>query len=262
MAVGELRETWLCWSVQLWSPAVVKVVRPGWSHPRSTRALHREVAALRDQRHPAFPRLLADRTDAALPHVVVEYLDGPSLEEIIRGDGPLDAGDVARLGVLLLSAVRSLHAAGRAHLDISPDNVLLVDRRPRLVDLGAARPLGEQFRPGVRFGTRDFRGPELDGWPGGTVTAALDVYGVGATLRALLDPATDADGAVTELLARLTAPDPAARPSPEAAMATLVRHAGDGPERPWPPWADRALAPEQHAPETHPVAPPVPVAPG
>jgi serine/threonine protein kinase len=243
IAVGDHRETWLCWSVELWSPVIVKVVRPGWSEPRSTRALHREAWALRDLRHPAFPRLLADGTGSPLPHLVLEYLDGPALDEIVDDGGPLDAEDVARLGVLLLGAARSLHASGTAHLDICPDNVLLVDRRPRLVDLGAARPLGQRLSAEVEFGTDGFVGPEVTGRSAGTVTHALDVYGVGATLRALLDPATDADGAVTELLDGLTAAEPRQRPTPEVAMAALIEHAGADDTRPWPRWADTALFP-------------------
>jgi serine/threonine protein kinase len=243
VAVGDQRETWLCWSVELWSPAIVKIVRPDWSEPRSTRALRREAWALRDLRHPAFPRLLGDRTGSPLPHVVLEYLDGPALDEIVDAEGALEAEDTARLGVLLLAAVRSLHAAGTAHLDICPDNVLLVDRRPRLIDLGAARPLGQRLPAGTEFGSDGFVGPELAGWPAATVAPAMDVYGVGATLRAILDPATDTDGAVTEVLERLTADEPGQRPAPEIAMAALVEHAGADATRPWPRWADRALLP-------------------
>jgi hypothetical protein len=89
IGVGYTRETWLCWSVELWSPVVVKVVRPGWSEPRSTRALHREAWALRDLRHPTFPRLLVDGTAAPVPHLVLEYLDGPALDEVVDDDGLL-----------------------------------------------------------------------------------------------------------------------------------------------------------------------------
>jgi hypothetical protein len=71
----------------------------------------------------------------------------------------------------------------------------------------------------------------------------MDVYGVGATLRALLDPATDPGGAVPELLDRLTAAEPRQRPTTEVAMAQLVRHTGADDARPWPRWADSALLP-------------------
>jgi serine/threonine protein kinase len=240
LTTGHHCQTWLCWSVDLWVPTLVKVARPGWSRPRWTRALGREARALRPLRHPAFPRLLADGTRDDLPHLVLEHLDGPALDEALDADGPLSGADTARLGLGLLSAVRSLHATGTAHLDICPDNVLLVDRRVRLVDLGAARPLGRPLRRGEEVGTDDFVAPELATAAGGPVAAAMDVYGIGATLLAVLDPTGD-DVPLRDVLATLTDPDPAARPTVDEALHLLIRHAGRGAARPWPGWADRAL---------------------
>ena len=240
LTTGHHCQTWLCWSLALWTPTVVKLARPGWSRPGWTRALDRERVALRRLRHPAFPRLLADGTRAEVPHLVLEHLDGPALDEVLDLDGPLSGADTARLGVGLLSAVRSLHATGRAHLDICPDNVLLVDRRVRLIDLGAARPLGRVLRRGEEVGTDDFVAPELASAAGGPVTAAMDVFGIGATLLAVLDPTGD-DGPLRDVLATFTDPDPAARPTVDEGLHLLIRHAGRGAARPWPGWADRAL---------------------
>jgi len=240
LATGHHCQTWLCWSVELWMPTLVKLARPGRSRPRWTGALDREARALRPLKHPAFPRLLAYAGRSDQPHLVVEYLDGPALDQALDADGPLTGPDTARLGVGLLAAVRSLHATGSAHLDICPDNVLLVDRRVRLVDLGAARPLGRLLRRGEEAGTDDFIAPELVAAAGGPVTAAMDVYGIGATLRAVLDPADDT-GSLSGLLDRLTALDPGDRPSVDRALALLVGHAGAGADRPWPRWADGAL---------------------
>jgi serine/threonine protein kinase len=239
LATGHHCQTWLCWSVELWVPTLVKLARPGWSRPRWTRALGREVRALRPLRHPAFPRLLADGTRTDQPHVVLEYLDGPALDQALDLDGPLPAADTARLGVGLLGAVRGLHATGSAHLDICPDNVLLVDRRVRLVDLGAARRLGRVLRQGEEVGTDGYAAPELASAAGGPVTAAMDLFGVGATLRAVLDPAED--GPLRDVLGLLAAPDPADRPGVDEGLALLIRHAGRGSVRPWPAWADREL---------------------
>ncbi|HEV7870684.1 MAG TPA: protein kinase [Modestobacter sp.] len=240
IATGHHRETWLCWSLDLWAPAVVKIVRPGWSL-QWTEALGREVRALGPVAHPAVPRLFGDGRRAALPHIALEYLDGPALDQSVTKDGPFPAGDVARVGVLVLGALRALHATGSAHLDISPDNVLLVDRRPRLIDLGASRPLGSHLAPGEILGTNGFLAPELTGYPGSPVTPALDVYSLGATLRSVLDDTSEGAEELLDRLAPLTDPDPGRRPAPDVAMAALIRCAGTGAARPWPRWADRAL---------------------
>jgi serine/threonine protein kinase len=240
LALGHHRETWLCWSEDLWAPAVVKTVRPGWS-AQWTEAFDREVRALRALAHPGVPRLLADGRDSPLPYIAVEYLDGTALDECLHDDGPFPAEDVARLGVLVLGALRALHATGNAHMDISTGNVMLVDRRPRLVDLGASRPLGSMLQPGERLGTDGFTAPELAGFPGGMVTPAMDVYSLGATLRAVLDPDSEGADELSERLTLLTDEDPQRRPEPDLAMASLIRCAGKGAARPWPRWADRAL---------------------
>jgi serine/threonine protein kinase len=239
LATGDHCQTWLCWSLEFWTPTLVKVVRPGWSSPRWTRSLAREAAALRPLLHPAFPRLLIDGTLTSLPHLVLEYLDGPALDQDLDENGPLSGADAARLAVGLLAAARNLHATGSAHLDICPDNVLVVDRRVRLVDLGAARPIGQVLRRGERFGTDGFTAPEATEAPGGPVTASMDVYGIGATTLAVLDP--DADGPLLEILRGMVDADPDSRPTVEEALAALVRSTGRGAERTWPSWADRTL---------------------
>jgi serine/threonine protein kinase len=228
--------------VGLWAPAVVKIVRPGWSR-WWTEALDREVRALGNVAHPAVPRLLGDGRDSCLPHIAVEYLDGPALDECVEADGPLPAGDIARLGVLVLGALRTLHAAGHAHLDISPYNILLVDRRPRLIDLGTSRPLGDELQAGEEIGTDGFLAPEFEGAPGGAVTAAVDVYSVGATLSSVLDPSSVDAGQVADRLAALTDADPDRRPGIDRAMSSLAQNAGTGASRPWPAWATRHLPP-------------------
>jgi len=242
IAAGHHRETWLCWSVDLWTPAVVKIVRPGWNR-RWTEALDREVRALSDVAHPAVPRLLGDGRESCRPHIAIEYLDGPALDECVEADGPLPAGDVARLGVLVLGALKAVHAAGNAHLDVSPYNVLLVDRRPRLIDLGASRPLGSELQVGEAIGTDGFLAPEFEGATGGVVTGAADVYSVGATLGSVLDSSSDGADRVADRLAALTDADPDRRPGIDLAMSSLAPSAGTGASRPWPSWATRHLPP-------------------
>jgi serine/threonine protein kinase len=260
MTVGHHRETWLCWSVDLWAPAVVKIVRPAWK-AQWVEALDREVRALGAVAHPALPRLLADDRCDDVPHIAVEYLDGPALDQCVHAAGSFPAADTARLGVLVLGALRALHAAGHAHLDLSPDNVLLVDRRPRLIDLGASRPLGSWLESGETLGTDGYRAPELDGAPGAVVTTAMDVYSLGAVLLRILDRASEGADALADRLGTLTDPDPGRRPGTDLALSSLIRKAGAGVSRPWPRWADRYLPPAPRQPRRR-AARPVAVAAG
>jgi hypothetical protein len=68
----------------------------------------------------------------------------------------------------------------------------------------------------------------------------MDVFGIGATLQAVLDP-TDGDRGLRGALGTLTDPAPAARPSVDEALARLIRFTGRGAARPWPRWADGGL---------------------
>jgi serine/threonine protein kinase len=240
LAVGHRRETWLCWSAREWEPVLLKVVRPGW-RPFWADALSREVRALRGMQHPLFPRLLEDGVRSPLPHLVTEYLNGPALDEVLFDHGLLAATDLAHLAVDLLAGVRFLHARGWAHLDVCPDNVVTVAARGRLVDLGAARRLGTRLRPADRLGTEGFTAPEVESHRAVEVSGAMDVWSVGATLRSALDPTGDGAAAVLRVLDRMTDEDPSRRPTPDAALADLVRLAGPRGSRPWPWWADRDL---------------------
>src|SRR4029450_2939334 len=72
LGVGRRCETWLGWSPELWSAAVLKLARPHQADPpRAARTLRREVSALHDNPHPVLPRLYADGTTAAVPWIAL-----------------------------------------------------------------------------------------------------------------------------------------------------------------------------------------------
>lgn len=82
-------------------------------------------------------------------YLVMEYLDGATLQETVRRSGPLEALSVMRIAVQLLGALECVHAQGLLHRDIKPDNVMLCAEqavsaeRAVLIDFGAAR----EFHP-------------------------------------------------------------------------------------------------------------------
>jgi serine/threonine protein kinase len=243
LGVGNRCEAWLGWSQPRWCAVVVKVPRPHQvAHPRALNSLAREAGALVDNPHPVLPRLYGCDLEGPLPHVVIEYVDGPALDELIDEEGPLDGTSVALLGTQLLAALVPLHARGIAHLDVKPDNVVVRDGRPVLVDFGGARELGSRQPPGRPVGTRGYAAPEMEACE--PITAAMDVYGVGATLAEALtgcqpgEPGwlveeSSATDPVAGVVARLLATDPARRPDVPAALELLASTLPPDQE-PWP----------------------------
>jgi tRNA A-37 threonylcarbamoyl transferase component Bud32 len=221
LGIGHTCESWLVWSVSLWSPAVLKMPRPHETdHPRARRTLVREATALCGNPHPALPRLYTDATGEPTPYIATEYIDGPTLAEEIQAGGPLAEAEVGLLGAQLLTGLHALHQRGIAHLDVRPANVVLRDMRPVLTEFGSAR----------RIGT-----PRPNGVP---VDATADLHALGATLRdASTGPFTGTP--LSALVEALLDPDPTRRPTTAQALTTLAATVPDD-LRPWPTWADDA----------------------
>jgi serine/threonine protein kinase len=115
-----------------------------------------------------------------VPVVVVETRMGYDLDEVIAWRSRrLPSTDLAHLGRQVASALHHLHLHGYLHLDVRPANVMAHGGTATLIDLSIARPPGELA---AGFGTREYMAPEQA--RGGLVSAATDVWGLGATLFA------------------------------------------------------------------------------
>jgi len=239
LGVGQRCETWLVWSPRLWSPAVVKLPRPHMvTHPRAAAALTREVTALHENPHPVLPRLYAEDIAGPVPFIALEYVDGPTLDEEIDETGKLTEPDVAMLGLQLLTGLRALHWRGLAHVDVKPENVVLRDGRPVLVDFGSAREIGARQPSGHPVGTAGYAAPEMEACE--PISAAMDIYALGMTLREAMTGEPPVAGAAVEpvhdVIDRLCDPVPARRPTLGEAYALLGRLLPED-DRPWPAWA-------------------------
>ncbi len=202
--------------------------------------LRREVDALDGVTHPALPRLVEQHLRADVPHLVTEYVDGPTLAEVVDDDGPLRPREAAKLGAQLLPALAVLHARGLAHLDVKPENVVLRDGRPVLIDFGSSRPLGRRQPAGRPVGTVGYAAPEMEACA--PVSAAMDLFGLGAVLAEALTGVPFPEqprlprSRLTPLVRRLLANDPADRGSTPDVLVGLA--AACGAEPPWPRWLD------------------------
>lgn len=145
----------------------------------------RELDVLRTVRHDAIVPLLDVVEDDGDLVLVMPYLEGGNLAEVVRERGPLPSEQVAAIADRLLPALAAAHRAGVVHRDIKPANVLFdADGDAHLADFGVATTrddTGGLTRTGTVVGTPGFLAPEQA--RGEPVTAAADIAALGATLH-------------------------------------------------------------------------------
>jgi serine/threonine protein kinase len=142
----------------------------------------REVRAAR-QVSGAFTAPVIDADpDAPLPWLVTAYIDGPSLADAVRTQGPMPVDAVVALAAGLAEGLEGIHAVGVVHRDLKPSNVLLASDGPRIIDFGIARAVDSTWRTGTSeiIGSPGFMSPEQA--KGLECGAPSDIFSLGAVL--------------------------------------------------------------------------------
>ncbi|MBB6552435.1 serine/threonine-protein kinase [Nonomuraea rubra] len=180
-----------------------------------------------------------------LPYVVSEYVDGPSLAQVIARRGPLRGAELRRLAIGTLTALTAIHQAGVVHRDFKPGNVLLGRDGPRVIDFGIARGLDAGERTaGELVGTPPYMAPEQfseagSGPPADLFAWACTIVAAGTgrppfgsghlpvVINRILtsEPEVgDLQGDLRELVLRCLAKNPAERPAASRALLALLGH--------------------------------------
>jgi serine/threonine-protein kinase len=137
-------------------------------------------------------RVLDVDEDARTHFLVMEYVEGESAGTLLKRRGPLPEREALEIVTAAARGLAAAHAKGIVHRDVKPDNLLIPGGEPsrtKLADLGLARPQGGGASAGTTtqtaMGTPGFMAPEQvkDARSAGP---AADVFGMGATLQALL----------------------------------------------------------------------------
>jgi response regulator RpfG family c-di-GMP phosphodiesterase len=247
--------------VKLRNPVAVKALFvDGGTHRRAIDRFFLEVRAVASLRHPNIVAAIdageephAGPDGGPVPYLVMEYVPGRNLDDLVAHVGPLPPARACQLAHQVADALTEAHRAGLVHRDIKPSNVLVTpDGQAKLLDFGVARlPAGDRLtQDGARLGTVGYMAPEQHRDPR-AVDARADVFGLAATLYYALtghDPFPPPGGSATAAappdvtavradlppglavaLCKLMALDPAVRvPTAAAAMQELAPFLGWG----------------------------------
>jgi serine/threonine protein kinase len=187
LSAGPHTEIYQVWSTSRLCYFACKVLR---AHvPRMSpeaRHLALERALLRKLSHPNIVRAYDSDPAATLPHVLMDYLAGPSLLERLAASPRrrLATNEALRIAIHIGGALEHLHARSYIYRDLKPANIIERSGVPVLIDFGAAYP----YRPGRsarhRVGTDPYMAPEQ--CLGEPLSPATDVFGLGAVLYEML----------------------------------------------------------------------------
>ena len=236
LGTGASAHVFLAEDVSLQRHVAVKVLQPGLATDEAFlkrfRAEARSVASLN---HPHVLRVFDWGEDTDGPYLVLEYLGGGSLRDLLDRGSLLSHSQAAQLGTEVAQGLAYAHVRGLVHRDIKPANLLFDEEgRVRVADFGVARALAEAAwtePAGAMVGTARYISPEAA--EGKHVDGRADVYSLAlvlyeavtgtvpfvsdttmGTLAARIGqplPHDPALGPLDEVLARAAAPDVAAR---------------------------------------------------
>jgi eukaryotic-like serine/threonine-protein kinase len=173
----------------------------------SSESLYRfqsEVRASAQLDHEGIVRVFDSGEFNGLPYLAMQFIDGPSLAEVLKKSRP-DRDWAVRCALQLARAVEYLHSRGIVHRDLKPGNVLLADSIPKITDFGLAKLLSEDSaitRSGVIAGTPSYMSPEQARGESRSVGPAADIHALGAILYEMLTgrPPFSGDSSLDTLL--------------------------------------------------------------
>src|SRR5215218_9286217 len=187
LAVGGMARVYLASDRVLERPVAVKVLSPPHAQdPVFVERFRREARSAARLSHPNIVAVFDSGTDAGLHYLVMEYVPGQSLAELLARQGRLTPRQAAELGVEVCAALAAAHAQGLVHRDVKPANVLVGDDgRVKVTDFGIVKAAATTLTgTGTVLGTAAYLSPEQA--QGGPVDARSDLYSLGCVLYELL----------------------------------------------------------------------------
>jgi serine/threonine-protein kinase len=205
----------------------VKVLDEQLAQDASFRArFSREARVAASLSHPNIVTVFDVGEAEGRPFIVMEYIEGRTLDARLRDEGPLPADEVVRVGRQVAEGLEAAHANGLVHRDLKPSNLIeREDGTVKIADFGIARSVDATAltEEGSIVGTAAYLAPEQA--EGGTVSHETDLFALGVVLYELLTGRQPWQvDSLAALAARREAPTPDAPPgTPEGLRLAIER---------------------------------------
>jgi eukaryotic-like serine/threonine-protein kinase len=253
IGTGGYSKVWEAHDAVLDRPVAIKVLHAEYA--QSADALHRfrteaQLAGRLSDANVARVYDFCDTSGDGQPYLVMEFIDGPTLAEMLGG-GPLSPARTMDILAQSAAGLHAAHSAGLVHRDIKPSNIMIAPGNVvKITDFGLSHSLASApiTRTGMIAGTPSFMAPERSA--GARATPASDLYSLGVVGYECLAGAPPFSGTplevtlahrfgvfpplpaatpvqVSELIARLTTRDPADRPDDADTIARQAAHLRD-----------------------------------
>jgi len=184
LARGGMAEVYLARDLLLDRPVAVKVLFPEFASDRSfVERFRREARAAANLNHPNIVSIYDWGEENGTYFIVMEYVDGLTLRDVIRRQGPLMAVRAAEIGADIAAGLHFAHVHGVVHRDVKPGNVIITTTQVKVTDFGIARagdPAESLTQAGAVMGTATYFSPEQA--QGHVVDLRSDVYSLGVVL--------------------------------------------------------------------------------
>lgn len=186
LARGGMSTVYLATDQRLEREVALKVLHPHLVNDGNfLDRLGREAKAAAKLSHPHVVGVLDQGADARTAYLVMEYIKGHTLRDVIKEKGALSPRLALALIDPVVEGLGAAHAAGLIHRDIKPENVLIADDgRIKVGDFGLARAVTTSTSTGALIGTVAYLSPELV--MGRQADARSDIYSVGIMLYEMI----------------------------------------------------------------------------